>query len=58
MQADADAMRPAAPAGATAAKMVALVDQADRAFAPPQLSSAEAERIADALEIALDDDDE
>jgi hypothetical protein len=33
MQADADAMRPAAPAGATAAKMVALVDQADRAFA-------------------------
>ncbi|MEZ4365004.1 MAG: serine/threonine-protein kinase [Kofleriaceae bacterium] len=38
------------------ARMVALVETADKAFAPPTLSTAEAERIADALDAALDDD--
>ena len=32
------------------------VDQADRAFNPPQLSASDAERLAKALDDALDDD--
>ncbi len=39
------------------ARMAALVDQADKAFAPDPLSPAEAEKLANALDRALDDDD-
>lgn len=38
------------------ARVMALVDQADRAFNPPQLSASDAERLAKALDDALDDD--
>jgi serine/threonine protein kinase len=39
------------------ARMLALVDNADKSFAPNNLSPAEAERLANALDQALDDDD-
>ncbi|MCA9678426.1 MAG: serine/threonine protein kinase [Kofleriaceae bacterium] len=39
------------------ARMAALVEQADKAFAPEPLSPAEAEKLADALDKALDDDE-
>jgi serine/threonine-protein kinase len=38
------------------ARMLALVEQADKAFADDQLSPDEAERLADALDKALDDE--
>jgi serine/threonine protein kinase len=39
------------------ARMLALVDNADKSFAPNNLSPQEAERLANALDQALDDDD-
>jgi serine/threonine-protein kinase len=39
------------------ARMASLVDSADKAFSPTGMSPAEAERIANALDRALDDDD-
>jgi hypothetical protein len=39
------------------ARMLALVDSAEQAFAPPALSPQEAEKLASALDRALDDDD-
>ena len=39
------------------ARMAALVEQADKAFAPDSLSPSEAETLANALDRALDDDD-
>jgi serine/threonine protein kinase len=39
------------------ARMAALVDQADKAFAPDPLSPSDAEKLANALDRALDDDD-
>jgi serine/threonine-protein kinase len=38
------------------ARMITLVEQADKAFAEAQLTPAEAERLAEALDKALDDD--
>ena len=38
------------------ARMIALVDQAEKAFVQPHLSPADAERLAKALDDALDDD--
>jgi serine/threonine protein kinase len=39
------------------ARMLALVDNADKSFAPNNLSPADAERLANALDQALDDDE-
>jgi hypothetical protein len=39
------------------ARMVALVETAEKAFTPTGMSPAEAERIANALDRALDDDE-
>jgi serine/threonine-protein kinase len=39
------------------ARMVALVESAEKSFAPTGMSPAEAERIANALDRALDEDD-
>ena len=39
------------------ARMVALVETAERAFAPVNMSPQEAERLANALDRALDDDE-
>jgi hypothetical protein len=38
------------------ARMIALVDQAEKAFVQPNLSPQDAERLAKALDDALDDD--
>jgi hypothetical protein len=38
------------------ARMIALVDQAEKAFVQPNLSPQDAERLARALDDALDDD--
>jgi hypothetical protein len=38
------------------ARVMALVDQADRAFNPPPLSPTDAARLAQALDDALDED--
>ncbi len=37
--------------------MVALVETAEKAFTPPNMSPQEAEHLANALDRALDDDD-
>jgi hypothetical protein len=37
--------------------MVSVVENAEKAFTPSNMSPAEAERIANALDRALDDDD-
>ena len=39
------------------ARMLALVDNADKSFAPKNLSAADAEKLAHALDQALDDDE-
>jgi hypothetical protein len=39
------------------ARMVALVETAEKAFTPTNMSPAEAERLANALDRALDDDE-
>jgi serine/threonine protein kinase len=39
------------------ARMIALVEQADKAFAPDSMSPADAESLANALDRALDDDE-
>jgi hypothetical protein len=39
------------------ARMVALVETAEKAFTPTNMSPQEAERLANALDRALDDDD-
>ena len=47
------------PSGMTVeqARMVSLVENAEKAFTPTNMSRAEAERIANALDRALDDDE-
>jgi hypothetical protein len=39
------------------ARMVSLVENAEKAFSPNNMSPAEAERLANALDRALDDDE-